>query len=129
MKVHQDDASRRLAHDVLRFQVPVQQPRVVHRLQGIADRHDNSHHLGRGQWASAPHEAVESAALDELHPQSGASVVLLGAVDRDDIGMTKAREDPALMQHGGRRPGLASMNELERDLAIEALVPGTVDAA
>ena len=53
MKVHQDDASRWLAHDVLRFQIPMKEARVVHRLEGATDRDGNLHHLGGGQWASA----------------------------------------------------------------------------
>ena len=35
---------------------------------------------------------LERAAADEFHPQSDASIDPIRAVDRDDIGMTNARE-------------------------------------
>ena len=40
--------------------------------------------------------------LDELHPQPDAPVDAIRAVDRDDVRMADAREQPPLVDHVGR---------------------------
>ena len=66
-------------------------------------------------------QLLERAAVDELHPDADPVVVLLGAVDNDDVGMTETGEEPRFLEdaRGLARRRLALVQELERDLAMK----------
>ena len=67
--------------------------------------------------------------MDELHPEADPVVVLLGAMDDDDVGMTETGEEPRFLEdaRGLARRRLTLVQELERDLAMKARVEGPVD--
>lgn len=71
-------------------------------------------------------------AVDELHPDADATVDALGSVDDDHVRVADAGEEPAFVDDRATQlalDGCAVTQELERDLAIEARVPGAIDVA
>ena len=72
---------------------------------------------------------LERLTLDELHPQAGATVDALRPVDGGDVGMAHARHQPAFVHDEPVLGPIVVAQQLERDVAIEARVPGAIDVA
>ncbi len=92
----------------------------------IRDRFRPTEHV------ASVHDLFKRAAPDEFHPETDAWADLLGAVDRDDVRMTHAGEEPALLddrRRGTVADGGIRVDQLERHLAIEPGVPRPVDLA
>ena len=83
--------------------------------------------LGRVETAALGQLLGERAAAHELGPDAHAAVRALGAVDGRDVRVSHAREQPAFLDdlvfRVGRRRRLRRVQQLQRDLAIEARVP------
>ena len=129
-EVHEDDASAFLAHDVLALHVAVQEPRTVDRRQGLTEIDADRRRLARAVRPVGLQHILERAAADELHPQAHPTVYRLRAVDRHDVRMAHAREQPGLVEHRVRieeASGSFRPEQLERDLAIESVVSGAID--
>ncbi|MEZ4379857.1 MAG: hypothetical protein R3A79_00810 [Nannocystaceae bacterium] len=95
--------------------------RVAQRPQELAPRH-----------VRAAKEAAEILAVDELHRQVDAVVVLADLIDLDDEGAREARERLGLAEHplaDLRLAGELLLDQLDRDLAIEIDVVAGVDDA
>ena len=77
------------------------------------------------------HGLLERLAAHELHPQSDAIIVLLGAVDLHDVRVAHARKPPRLLEDPRVRlaPIALVVEQLERDVAVERRVPRAKDLA
>ena len=121
-EVHQHDAPADFAHDIVRLDVAMQQASRVERRQGAADVDADAGHFTGAHRSALLHDLGEGLPLDELHPDADALLVLLCAVDGDDVWMVDASEMLRL------RPRLSACrgHALERDLALQLRVPGAV---
>ena len=131
-EVHEHEAAAALAHDVLRFDVAVQQPGAVHGGERGAQIEADERRFARAERAARLHGLLERLAAHELHPQADATVVLLGAVDLHDVRVTHAREPPRLFEDAGVcASALIALvvQQLERDFAVERRVPRAIDLA
>jgi hypothetical protein len=115
-------------HDVRRFDVAVYDARTVGIRQPIAQRlHPLQPPCERHRAIAG--EAIEGVALDVLHRQEGASLVLANVVDGHDIWMTQAASGPSLMgealaQFGGIE---AISKELDGDKPVYRRVAREAD--
>ena len=111
-EVHQHQAAALLAHDVLRLDVPVNQPGAVHGCQRPGEVLADEPGLAGAERAVDAEHVLERHPPDQFHPETDLPVVLTGAVDRDDIGMAHARQRASFMKQSGfrgnRRRGLAA---------------------
>ena len=131
-EVDQHDAAGRLAHHVLGLDVAVQQPDGVRRRQRAAEIDADRDGFGHRERSALLKPCGERLAVDELGPDAGLSVDALGAVDGDDIRMSNAREQTAFLDRPARLIRgllLGLVEQFQRDLAIEAGVPGAIDIA
>lgn len=69
---------------------------------------------------------LECLSLDQVHPEADASVVAIGAVHHDDVGMTDVYELAGLVEDFARRRafGRLSLEEFERARMIEPGIEG-----
>ena len=136
-EVHQDDATAVLAHDVAGGHIAMQQPGAVHRGQRATQVRADARGLARAQRALLLDDLLQRAAADELHPDADRAVARFGAVDRDDVRMAHARQEPAFVddargiaQRRGRIVnGGRGAKQLERDLSIEVRIPCAIHLA
>ena len=81
--------------DVRRLHVPVHQVAGVGGVEGIADpRHDAGRAARRDPLGGLGDQVLEARPLDEAHGDEELSLVVAGAVDREDVGV---------LERGGRR--------------------------
>src|SRR5262249_11140655 len=128
-EIHQHDATRvarrtrrAFAHDVVRLHVAVHESLPVHGRKCRAQLGADQRPLARAERTLVAQPLLERAAVHELHPQAAAAVVLIGAVDRDHVGMTHAREPPRLVEPALRALERTGAAQLERDLALQARI-------
>ena len=79
-----------------------------------------------------PKLLFQRLAVNELHPHANLSTYALRAVDRDDVGVTNSGQQPSFLND--RRDAhfvitFSAPQNLERDLAIETAVPGSINIA
>ena len=99
-KVHEDDAAAVLAHDVLRFDVAVDEAGRVDRGQRPAQIDPDGRRLSTAEGSVGPQPGFESLAVDELHPEPRGAVANVGTINGDDVGMT----DPGERARLGQQP-------------------------
>ena len=97
-EVHEDDAAARFAHDVLCFDVAVQQAGGVDSGERGADVLPDRRPFARAERAARSHDPIERFPFDELHPEPDAIVVLLGAEHLHHVRVADACEPPGLLQ-------------------------------
>jgi hypothetical protein len=97
-EVHQDDPAAGLAHDVVRLDVAVQQTCRMQGGQRAAQVAADSGHLVRAHGAAVADDRGQRLPFDELHPDPDVLVVLIRAIDGDDVGVPDAREIARLRQ-------------------------------
>ena len=128
-EVHQHDATVFSSHDVVRLDVPMEQPGTVHggyrtrELETDADCFDRTD-------LSVTEDVLEGIAANELHPESDLIGNLLGTVDGDDVRMPYPGQQSALVDDRGRCPiagGAIGWQQLQRDFPIEPRVPRAVN--
>ena len=130
-EIHQHGAPAALAQDVLRLHVSMDEAGGMHGRKRRAQILTDDDRFARTERAAGVDDVLERFAFDVLHPEPDAAVVLLGAVDLNDVRMPDAREPARLVQHAfvRRRIGLSRepdiMEQLERDLTMQLRVPGT----
>ena len=91
-EVHQDDSAAELAHDVVRLDVAVQQAGGVKRGQRAAEIDPDAGRLARTHRSGNADHRGQRLALDVFHPDSDLLVVLIGAMDDDDVRVADACE-------------------------------------
>lgn len=78
------------------------------------------------------HQAGEIGALDQLHPEPGAIIVGLHAVDARDVGMLHPRQEPRFFLQGPKPSALSLAlrgEKLQGDLSLEGGIPGAIHLA
>ena len=136
-EVHQDHATAVLPHDVAGGHIAVQQPGPVHRRQGAAEVRADARGFARSQRALLLDDLVQRAAADELHPDADRAVARFGAIDRDDVRMAHARQEPAFVDDARwiaeRRRRIVNSGgraeQLECDFSIEVRIPCPIHLA
>src|SRR5579864_1426699 len=125
-EVHQHDPATRLAHDVLRFDVAVEQTRLVHGAERSAQVDADGDDLLGGYRASLSNERGERVSVDEFRPDADAPIDAFGTMHRDHVRVPDTRQEAAFL-NGGRgvvctliRAGRSQ--QLQRDLAIEPVL-------
>jgi hypothetical protein len=119
--------------DVARLDVAVNDPRLVRRLQGEADRLKDVEHLVGREPPAAPEDRVEGRSCEELHDEEGPAVVEGAAIV--DVGQGRVADDPHqgdLAEEAGHHLGRGdeeAVQHLDRDLPPERGVGGQVDGA
>ena len=128
-EVHEDDASVPCQHDVVRFDVAMEETRVVHRTDRTRELESNADGVRRTEGATTLHSLLQRFSIDELHPQADAIVDAVGAVDGHDISMMDAGQQPPFFEDCGPASGQRAIfgEELQGDVTIELRVPGPID--
>jgi hypothetical protein len=100
-KVHQDDPTTVLPHDVLRLDVAVDQPGAVYGAERAAHGDADDARFFRAHGAIAAKELVERPAADEFHPDADGPALLLCAIHSDDVGVSDTGEQSSFAQDLG----------------------------
>ncbi len=143
-EVHEDDAAAAFAHDVLRFDVAMEEARAVHRCRARTDIEAHERGFARAKRPAALDHLLERLAAHELRPQADAAVVFLGAVDLDDVLVAQACQPPRFVHqplaclaigHHTRSPVRALsldtvvVKQLQRDVAMQLRIPRAINVA
>ena len=91
-EVAQHQAALLVAHHVLRLDVAMQQPFLVHRAQRATKLDADLGRLGRLERTVGVQFLLERAPLDDLHPETHPPIDPIGTVNGDDPGVA----DPCL---------------------------------
>ncbi len=121
-----DDAVH-AGHQILRLDVAVDHPRGVGCGQGAGRLPDQPRQLGHRR--TILDELHERLSLDQLHAEERPAVAIPAVIDRADVRMIQRRGRERLAAKAfqpGRVLGTLLGQELERDLAVEAKLPGRV---
>ena len=94
-EIHQHQPAVVGDHHVLRLDIAMQQARRVDRRHRATHLDADSCDFLLRKCRPVAKRLFERAALDELHPQPDAAVDPFSAVDRDDVRMADAGEQPA----------------------------------
>ncbi len=86
-----------IAHHVVRLDITVYQTGPMHGCQRISQIDPDANRSIDVEGSTLTQLLFERRSMDELHPDADLSVDTLGAVDGDDIGMTDARQQSALV--------------------------------
>jgi hypothetical protein len=120
-------------HDVLGFEVAMDDAVAVGRVQGAGDLSDHLSHLRRCEPVSGPHPLAQVRAFDEFHGQEGGAV--LGNVEVEhlnDVGVPQARHHLGLSaeaQDGVFVAGVLLVQRLDGEQPRQARVRCGVDLA
>ena len=128
-EIAEDDAAARFLQDVLGLDVTVDEAGAMHGRERAAQLDADAGNLLRRERSALGELGLERPAFDELHPEAGAAVDALGAVDSGDVRMTHARHQPAFVYDEPVLGAVVVAEQLQRDVAIEARVPGAIDVA
>ena len=117
-------------HDVLRFDVPVDDAMGVRVLQRLADLRGVVQRLSGAEYAVLCHALLERLALDELHDDILRLSAVADIVDRDDIRLREHGDRvrlrlEAVFQLGVRRHLIAQ--DLDGDIAVQLVAHGLVN--
>ena len=99
-KVHEQDAPAGLPHDILRFDVAVDESGFVNSRQGATEVQADEHRFVRAERTVIAEHALQCATVHELRPQPDAPVNAIGAIDGDDVRMPNAGEEPTFVNDG-----------------------------
>ncbi len=128
-EIHQDDAAARiLAHDVAGLDVAVDQSRGVHRTERRRKRAGDGQDFGDRPRPVPPDPIRQRLPGDQVRPQARAPVVDRGAMHGEDVLVAHAREPACLGDEHARMQGVVAA-QLERNLALEQRIEGTMDLA
>jgi hypothetical protein len=114
---------------VRRLHVAVHDAGRVERAEGRQDAVGDADGLGDGERALAGQVRRQVAALDELHHEEQAALVLAGVVHDDDVRVVEAGGHACLAQEPLPCPELRAGEELHRDRPLEPTVVGHHDAS
>ena len=130
-EVHQHQAAAVFAHDVLRLDVAVHEPRRMNGRERAAHVGAERAHFARAHRSVRPQPRLQRLPVDQFHPQADPPVPYLGAVNRDDVLVADLRERPRFGEEliervPGRGP---APQNLQRHVAIELRIVRGVDLA
>ncbi len=124
-EVHEHDSAAGLAHDVLRLDIAMDEPRLVYRRHRTAQVRADEGRLVRAEHAALMQRLLEREAVDEFHPQAHGAFELVHPVHNHDVRMPDARKQTAFADDGRR--ALRSLENLQRDFSLEARIPRQMD--
>ena len=116
--------------DVAGLHVAVDDPPGVGRLEGSRGLGGDPGGLARRQRPGASDDRGEVLALDDLHDDERAGLVLAVVVDRDDVRVVERRRVLRLLAEARAEVGVPAVlgaKQLDGDVAIELAVVGPVD--
>ena len=131
-EVHQPDLAARVAHDVGRLQVAVDDAHVVDRAQAVRELQRRREGLLDRQPAALAQDLAQVDALHVLHRDVAQALVLAVLVDAADVLVADA---PGQLDLGLEAPGDLGIardlrpQHLDRDVLVEQPVVGAVDDA
>jgi hypothetical protein len=117
--------------EVGRLHVPVDEPPGVGVVEPGGDLAADGGRLGRREPVAPVEEAAQAAALEELEHHER-RLVLSPVVDGDHVGVVQRSGHLGLGAEAAEEPGVvgqSGVENLDGDLALEAHVPGGVDAS
>ena len=94
----------------------------------LGNRHGNRKELGKLE-AARGNQAVEGRALDQLHREERLAFDFLDRVDGDDVRVVQRGDGAGFAREALAVLGVVSLEDFERDVALEARVAGPVDLA
>ena len=131
-EVHQPDLAARVAHDVRRLQVAVDDADVVDRGEAVRDLQRGRERLVRGQPAALADHLAQVDALHVLHRDVAQALVLAVLVDAADVPVADAAGELDLRLEAPRDLRVArhlGPQHLDRHLLVEQPVVRAVDDA
>ncbi len=126
------DAAVRVEHDVGRLEIAVQHAEVVRGGEAGADLARDLGGPLLGEAADPLQQQRQVLAVDQLHRQEHAAVVLADVVDAADVAVRHLARDAHLvveLRQPLRILGDGRRQELQRDVLAEAQILGAVDLA
>ena len=130
-KIHEHHAAAVLADDVTRLHIAVHEPRGVDGGKRLTQFLADERGFRDGEPLARLQRVLERASGNELHPESDTTLVDIGAMDRDDVGMADPGQRARFVEDTEKRGLLAGhgFEQLEGDLAIEPRIAGAIDLA
>ena len=128
-EIAEDDPAARFLEDVLGLDVAMDQAGTMHGGERAAQLDAGPREVLGWKRTSGGELGLERLTLDELHPEAGAPIDALRPVDRGDVRMADPRHQPAFVHDEPVLGPIVMAQQLERDVAIEARVPGAIDVA
>jgi hypothetical protein len=126
-EIHQDHAATGFAHDIVRFDVAMEETSLVHGGDGATDINPDERRFLTSEQSPRGQHLREREAFDPLHPQADGSLVLVDAVNGDDVRMPDTREQATFLDDG---PGsVGRSQDLQSDFAFERGIPGPIHRA
>ena len=129
-EIHQHDTTAALAHDVRTLHVPVHDAGRVDGRQRLAEIDAHQRGLAPGAGAEAIEKVLERGAVEQLGPHAHPSIVHVGAMHEEHVGVPHSGERACLLEQlldeTGAERGLP---ELERHLATQPRIEGAMDLA
>ena len=118
-----------LQQDVLRLDVAVDDSLLVRVLERRGDLICDPQRVGQRELPLAFETLVDRLAGDERHHVIEMPLVLAEVVDREDVGVTEARDDVDLSAEslGAHREGKFPEEDLDRDVAIQLEIASEPD--
>jgi hypothetical protein len=123
-------ATALLEQDVFRFHIPVHQPRLPCRLQGIGQVEDDALNISWIQRSLALQPLPQALPGDIVHDIVEQACRLTCRMHRHDVRMPEPRDHPGLGQKplgNGRVSGKLGMDDLDRDRPVQRQVGGQED--
>ena len=117
--------------DVRRFQIAMNDPRVVRGFEGIDDLPGDSEGVGDGQ-RTARDQGRQVIAAHQLHDEIGRACRRARVVDVRDVGMIERGQRLGLALEPGEPVGISGKGlrqDLQRHIAIQLRVVGAIDLA
>ena len=128
-KIHQDDTPARFPHHILRLDVAVEKPGLVHGGKRAAQVEPEHHRFLSAERPLLFHDVFQRPSVDQLHPEADAVVEAIDAENRDDIGVANPGEQASLLEGGIVANEGSVMQKLEREVSLEPGFPGPKDRA
>src|SRR5262249_38139543 len=131
-KIHHQDAAGFVTHDVLRFQVAVNDSDAVCGMQRVASLPNDFDGFGSGKFSVIEDQAPQVIALDVLHGDELDAFACTEVVDANHIAVHNLMGEQELLletrQNGGIRSQLRT-DQLKRNKTVELAISSLVDRA
>jgi hypothetical protein len=128
-KVHQDESTIVLLHDVVGFDVPMQEPSSVNCSERATNLDANGDYFRRWERSLLLEDLLERPTLHEFHPDTDPIADAISSKYSDNIGMTHPSEKPTFFDREritAVSRGIGLPKEFQRDLSIEPCIPCAV---
>src|ERR1019366_9372184 len=131
-EIHHQDAARAVLHDVLRFEVPVNYPDAVGRIQSVAHLLNDIHRFLWSKSLLLADEGPQILALDKLHGDELHALGFAEIVNADHVAVGDLMSEQQLLLETGEDRGVRSQfrpDNLQCDEPVKFAIGGLVDSA